>query len=118
MCLHVCAACVAAAIAALGAEPEPDPEPAAGISDATRSSRRDAHVNNEAAAAAAGGGHVKHAAPGAQRERGAAAVGSSGGDEYVPRSATAADRIDLTETVRGVTARRSGAATAWCCMHA
>jgi hypothetical protein len=98
-----CLCCMCAAIAALGAEPEAEPEPAAGISDASRSSRQDARVKPEAAAAAAGGGHVKHEAPGMKRERGAAAAaGTSGGnDEYVPRSATAADRIDLTEEVRG-----------------
>jgi hypothetical protein len=100
------AACVDAAIAALGIEPS-----TAAPGEVT--SRANVAA---AAAAAAGGGPVKDEAGGVKRERGA------DDDEYVPRSATAADRIDLTEEVRNLIAvGQPGAGTAACmptgCKH-
>jgi hypothetical protein len=71
-----------AAIAALGAEPTS--VSTGGSAAAT-------------AAAAAGGGRVNRQAAGVKRER--EAGGSGGDDDYVPRSATAANRVDLTEEV-------------------
>ena len=82
--------CVRAAIAALGAEPEPVPEPQpareAEADAPPRSSRQDTTAR------------VKREAVNVKRERGA---GGDQEDEYVPRSATAPDRVDLTEEVRG-----------------
>ena len=67
-----------AAIAALGVEPATASAAAA------------------AATTAAGGGRVKREAAGVKRE-----LEGGDDDDYVPRSATAANRIDLTEEVRG-----------------
>lgn len=83
--------CLHTAVRLAGAEQAPDNTAADEATSRPAGSR---------AAAAAGGARVKwEAGAGVKRER---QNGDGDEDEPIPRSATAADRIDLTEEVRGL----------------